>query len=307
MRAQWDVLFSQYWALKNYYNPSFSGETEAIRTVALYRSQWTAIRGAPKFMIAAADMPFLFLGQHHGIGLITFSENIGQTRNSLLAGQYTFRKSIGENSFAIGVQAGMYSIGFDAGNLHVISDSIQNNNINMIRANTTEKKALDINTGISWSGKNIYAGVSALHLTQPGFYAQRDSLSTSDAHTDSAQIRISRSYNLVAACNISLFHPLEIQPMFMLQSDLIMTQMQATLRIVYDKKFSGGTSWCKNDGFVFFAGAVIQEIEAGYAYNLHIRGIGKESQGSHEIYLRYHFPIDIFKGKKVPHKSVRIL
>ncbi|MDD3788147.1 MAG: PorP/SprF family type IX secretion system membrane protein, partial [Petrimonas sp.] len=286
MQAQWDPAISHYWTIKGFYNPSFAGETDQIRASGIYRLQWTGIQSAPQILIATSDMPFEFLGRRHGFGIVAFSENIGRTRNNLLAAQYAFRRKIGKSSLAFGVQAGMYNLTFDAGSLHTTTDSIKNN-IPVIRANMTEKKALDLNAGISWSGRSFYTGLSALHLTEPWFYARRDSIAASDAHTDSTRLHIPRSFNFIAAYNIRLFNPLEIQPMVWIQSDLAVTKVQATLRLVYNNKFSGGASWVKDDGYVFFAGAVIQGIDAGYAYSLHTSGIGKESKGSHEVYLRY--------------------
>lgn len=306
LRAQWNPAFSHYWVLKGYENPSFAGENEEIRVAVAYRSQWTGVQGSPNMAIMTADMPFEFTGQRHGVGVALFSENIGQARNNLLAGQYAFRKKIGNGSFGIGFQAGIHQLNFDAGSIHLTTDSARNNT-RMIRADMIEQKIVDLNTGISWSGKNFYAGASVLHLTEPGFYAKRDSTIISDVHTDSTRTHIPRSYNFTAACNIPLFYPLEIQPIIRIQSDLSVIQVQTTLRLVYDKKFSGGASWVKDDGYVFFAGAVIQGVEAGYAYSLHTSGIGKESKGSHEVFVRYNFPIDVFNGRKPLHKSIRLL
>ncbi|WP_298648173.1 type IX secretion system membrane protein PorP/SprF, partial [uncultured Proteiniphilum sp.] len=90
-------------------------------------------------------------------------------------------------------------------------------------------------------------------------------------------------------------------------TDFSMTQVQATLRLEYNKRFSGGASWRLDDGYVLFAGATIRDVELGYAYGLHTTGSGKNSRGSHELYLRYDFPLDYFKPKRQPHKSIRLL
>ena len=307
MQAQWDAPFNQFWAVKPFYNPSFAGETEKIQASAIYRYQWAGIESAPNKMLLSANMPFEFFGMRHGMGVLTYSENVGYVRNSLLAAQYTLKTKLGKGYFNAGLQAGFYDLNFDAGNIRFFNDSTKNN-LTTVKVNPTDKQVLDISAGISYTGKKFFAGASAVHINEPTFFAVNDSLSNVDIQSDSALTKIPRSYNFMAGYNITLPNPLfEIQPMVFVQSDLSYTRVQATLRAVYKKQFSGGASWVKDDGFVFFAGSVIQGVEAGYAYNWHTAGPRKSSKGSHEAYVRYQFPLDIFKEKRAPHKSIRLL
>lgn len=304
LQAQWDDPPGQYWAVKGYFNPSFAGETEAISATTLYRYGWTGIENAPRQFYLTTNMPFEFFGRRHGAGLVVYNETVGKLRNSLLAAQYSFKKEIGEGFLHIGLQAGLYDLHFDAGSKHIFEDSIQYRK-GTLRVNPTEKQPIDLSAGISWTGKAFFAGVSATHLNQPRFYTQADSLSA-DIQSDSARSFIPRSYNFMAGYNIRLFHPLEIQPTVWVQANRDKTLVMATLRMEYNKKFSGGASW-SNDGYAFFAGAVIRDIELGYAYGSHTSGLGKNSNGSHEFYLRYNFPLDYFKPKRQSHKSIRLL
>ena len=306
MQAQWDASFSHYWAVKGAYNPAFAGETAAIRTTALYQYQWAGIDNAPQRVVLTADMPVAFLQRRHGAGIVAYSEQLGSLRNTLLAGQYSFRQELGKGALQLGLQAGIYNLQYDAGSLQFIPGG-ESYERGMLRVNPADKQLADLHAGIAWSGKHIFAGLSVLHLTQPGFDAVPDSIVATDLQSDSTRSFIPRSYNFMAGCNISLFYPLELQPMVRVQSDLSVTQVQATLRMEYNKRFSGGVSWLSDDGYAFFAGATLQELELGYAYSLHTTGMGRESKGSHELYLRCNFPLDYFKPKLQPHKSIRLL
>lgn len=307
LHAQWDAQFSQYWAVRSYYNPAFAGEIDKIRTVALHRQQWMGIENAPKSFFASADMPMQFFGMKHGVGVTAFSETVGLFTNSSISGQYTYKQFFGKNTLNIGLQGAMHSIGFDASGIKLVAgDSTststntgenKNGNSQGISSAEAGGQTFDLSAGISWIAKNYFIGISATHLLQPTFDLSENTTS-----------RIYRAYYFMAGCNIQLTNPLyEIQPMTMVKSDIGITQVEATTRLVYNKKFSGGASWRLNDGFVFFIGAKIKGIEAGYAYDLSTSEIGKVSNGSHEIYLRYDLPIDLFKEKKQPHKSVRLL
>lgn len=305
LQAQWDDPPGQYWAVKSYLNSSFAGDTEAISTTAFYRYAWRGIENAPQQLILTADMPFEFFGRRHGVGLVINNETVGQLRNSLLAVQYSFKKEFGKGFLNMGLQVGVYDLNFDAGSKYIFEDSLQHGR-GTLKVDPADKQVIDLGAGISWTGKSVFIGLSAIHLNQPRFYAHNDSLGA-DLQSDSTLSAIPLSYNLMAGYNITLFHTLEIQPMLWVQTDLSTLQVQATLRLEYNKKLSGGASWRMNDGYLLFAGTTIREVELGYAYGLHTRGIGQNSRGSHELYLRYNFPLDHFKPKRQPHKSIRLL
>ncbi len=310
LKAQWDLPFSQFWMAKTYYNPSFAGETDKIQVSGIYKIQWSGIKNAPKRYMIAADAPFEFLGGRHGVGLLTYSESVEQMRNSLIAAQYTFKYKLGKGYLNIGIQAGLSELNYDASSYRLLPDSTASNQQEGIKVNptATEKKALDLNAGISWISNNFYAGVGAAHLTQPQFYAVNDSIASIDVRNDSTLSSVPRTYNFMAGCNIRIPGTLfQIQPMVWMQSDLVNTYGQGAMRFMYDGKYSVGAAWRYNDGYSFFAGATIQGVEVGYAYDLYTSGIGKSSKGNHEISFRYRFPFDLFGKETQPHKSIRLL
>lgn len=303
MQAQWDASFSHYWAARNYFNPAFAGETKEIETSALYRYQWTGIENAPRSVLLTADMPVEFFNRRHGVGVVAYSQNIGTLRNTLMGGQYNLIQSAGSGYWHFGLQASLYDIQFDAGNLQVVTDSLQIQRGSM-SVNPVEKKLFVLNAGISWRSKKGFAGLSSMHINQPQFYIHNDSI---DLQTDSLRSFIPRSYHFMSGYNIALFHPLELQPMVWVAYTSDKVRVQTTLRMEYNKKFSGGLSWRMNDGYVFFAGTTFQGVEMEYAYDLHKEGMGKVSKGSHEVSLRYLIPADYLKPKRQPHKSIRLL
>ncbi|MDO5523491.1 MAG: PorP/SprF family type IX secretion system membrane protein [Bacteroidia bacterium] len=306
MQAQWDASFSRFWAVKTYYNPSFAGESDKIQVSGTYKYEWAGIENAPKHIFLSADMPVEFLGMRHGVGVLTYNNSIGNERNSIFAAQYTFKHRIGKGTLNIGIQAGMHELNFDAASIHLTTDSAKNNR-KTIQFNPTDKKNIDLNAGISWTGKNFYIGAAALHITSPSYYSMPNPGASGDVVADSVFSKIPVSYNFMSGCNITLFYPLEIKPMFFVQTNFSDTRLQTVLQGVYNKKYSAGASWRGKAGYSFFAGAIIREIEIGYAYDLHTSGIGRDSGGSHELSVRYRIPIDWWNKKPMPHKSIRLL
>lgn len=271
--AQWETSFSHYWEVIGYYNPSFAGQTDNVRSAALYQLQHTDLNNAPskdfsqRFAITV-DMPFQFMQRKHGAGIIAYTESYGTLRNSLIAAQYCFKQQLGRGTFNIALQAGVYNLSY---------------------------QVADLNAGISWIGSRSFAGLSLMHFNRPGFYI------------DSTRSHIPITYNFIAGYNIALFNSLEIQPMVWLLHDQNQTRTQATVRLDYDKRFSGGFSLISDNGYSIFAGAMIQNLRFGYAYSAYNKGVWKDSKGNHEMFLRYDFTLDSFKPKKQPHKSIRLL
>lgn len=307
MQAQWEVPFSQFWTAKTYYNPSFAGETGKIQISGIYNYRWTNIKDAPKHLFLSMDMPVEFLGLQHGIGIQTLSNVTGNKQNTLFAAQYTFNQKFGKGILRIGVQAGMLELHFDASSLQLTTDSAKNNR-KTISTHLTDKKALDLNAGISWTTRNFHAGAAVMHLNQPSFYTTQSPVPPENVKADSIRSRIPLSYNFMAGCNINVFHPLvEVQPMVLLLTNLTGTRLHTAVRMVYNKKYGAGVSRNGKEGYSLFAGTVIKNIEMGYAYNGYTSGIGKGSGGSHEVNFRYRFPADLFRRGPMPYKSIRLL
>ena len=177
----------------------------------------------------------------------------------------------------------------------------------MIISNTTKKQLADFSVGLSWTAKSFNAGFSIMHLNQPSFYTLPNMSNNNILLEDSLKTNIPRTYYFTARYNISLFHAFEIQPMVSILSNDNQTYAQATVRLEYDNKLSGGFSYISEYGYTLFAATIIRGVQLGYAYTKHNIGIGKESNGSHELYIKYDFPLDYFKPESQPHKSIRLL
>ena len=303
LQAQWDAPVTRYWTVKGHYNPAFAGEGGMNALSLLYRYQWTGIQHAPQRVILNAHLPIDFLNSRHNVGVTGYSLTAGRLRNSLLAAQYNYIHPTRNGNIHLGVQAGILNLSFDEGSARIIGGDGEDAPPSYL-ADGVKGEVADLGVGIAWQHRRGYAGLSLLHLNAPGFPLMIDSL---DLQTDSLQSFIPRTVHFMAAYNIRLFHPLAIEPMLWLQSGNGTTRVQTALRAVVDDRFSGGVSWRSGEGVAFFAGFELEGIEIGYGYDLHRRGLGKASRGSHELTLRYRFTAGQLQPKRHPQKSIRLL
>lgn len=307
IHAQWDMPYSQFWLAKGYYNPALGGDSENIQLSGGYKYLWSGIEDAPRQFYLSATTPVLFFGMNHQVGVVASNVSLGSERNSLLGGQYALGRQMGKGRFTIGIQAGVRELNFDESSYALQLDSTKGNRQRIV-ANPVDKRTFDLNAGISWTTDRLFAGVAAMHVNRPGFYYMDKSGTAEGLSADSTFSKIPLAYNLMAGYNIQLFHTLfELQPMLFIQTDWTWSATRAALQITYDKKYSVGASSSGNEGYTLFARWRFQEMELGYAYDAHRSGMGKESNGSHEITLRYRFPMDLSGRTPQPHKSIRLL
>lgn len=295
VHAQWDTNISQYWNMKNFYNPSFIAQDNALESSLLHRRQWVGIKRAPVTSLISVNMPLDFLGKRHGVGVIINNDKLGLFSNTSFMGQYSYQfKFKGNKKLNVGIQGGMFNVDFDAGKIFIPNQGGFDPNDPAIPTGSSEK-TIDAGLGVSWIAPRYYIGLSLNHLWNPSFELSEDSKSY-----------IARTYYLVAGYNIDLGSSLEFQPSVFYRTDEVFHQVDVTARVEYSKLFNGGLSWRKDDGFVFLLGVKIKNIEASYAYDLSTSRIGKVSNGSHEIFIKYSMPLSKSKPRGTL-KSIRLL
>jgi len=329
LKAQFDTQLSNYWATISYYNPAYAGQSGNLEATLMSRIQWLGVTNAPRTTILTANMPYQLLGRTHGFGALMYNDRSGLFSVSAYYGQYAWKKKMFKGDFSIGIQGGSITESFDGTNAHPADpndpsgDDYHSATDEAIPTTLVSGHGIDGSVGIFFTKEKEkwFAGLSVNHLLKP-------TINLDDSHT----YEIPRSYYFVAGYNIQLNNPLlELRPTMLLKtmemSSLYLTsdsltevvkantlramlqnsQIDVSVRMVYDKKFWGGLTWRYGDAVVLMFGGTFKSIEAGYAYDFPISLMSKVSTGSHELFLRYNMELNLKKTGKYKHKSVRIL
>jgi type IX secretion system PorP/SprF family membrane protein len=321
LKAQFDTQLSNYWAAINYFNPAYAGQTGSLEATLLSRMQWVGIENAPRSTVFAVQMPYSLLGKVHGVGASLYNDRSGLFSVSMYSGQYAWKTKMLKGNFSAGVQVGYINQSFDGTKVEIPDDDYHNQTDEAIPTSLVSGTSIDIALGFFFSKEKWFAGLSVNHLLAPA-------LNLTDTHV----FEIPRSYYFTAGHNIQLSNPLlELRPTLLvktmemsslyLDGDSLVevvetnlmkamlrnTQVDISLRMIYNKQFWGGFSWRKGDALSLMLGGKFKMIEAGYMYDFPISRIIKASSGSHEVFIRYTMDINLNKGIKNKHKSVRIL
>ena len=322
LKAQFDTQLSNYWATIGYYNPAYAGQAGNLEATLMGRMQWLGIENAPRTTILTANMPYQLFGKIHGFGAIMYNDRIGLFSATAYYGQYAWKKKLFNGNFSIGLQGGYITQSFDGTKVEIPKDNNYHSETDeAIPTTLVSGNSIDASLGLFYSKEKWFTGLSVNHLLAPKIDLNENQV-----------YEIPRTYYFVAGYNIQLNNPLlELRPTVLLKTmemsslyldpDSLMekvetntlkamlrnSQVDISVRIVYDQKIWGGLSWRYRDAVVLTLGGKFKAIEAGYAYDFPVSRIIKVSTGSHELFLRYNMDLNLKKKGKYKHKSVRIL
>lgn len=294
-KAQWDVQFSDYTALKSYFNPAVSGVDGKLSVSGAYSMQMVGYDGAPATMYVGADLPIYFLGPRHGAGISFFNDAIGMFKTTKIALQYSFNMKMGKKGrLALGVQGAMLSEKLDPSGV-----DLEDNSDPAFPSSAIDGDGFDLGAGLYYYHPKVWAGMSVQHALAPTIELG-----------ETNEVEVPRMYYLMGGGNIKLKNSLlTIQPSFLVQSDLDSWREDVQCKVLYEyeeKKMYGGLGYSPNTSVTFMVGGDFHGISLGYTYQMYTSGVGVIN-GSHELVVGYCADLDLFKKGRNKHKSVRWL
>ena len=287
--AQQDPQFSQHMFTKLYYNPGFAGANDAICATLLYRNQWTGFGGEPKTAMLCADMPIDAL--HGGVGLSVHAlDNLGAGNSLNIKANYAYQADLGNGRLGIGIGAGYLQESLNGSKL-IYNDAGDQN----IPTGTASGGTYDISLGLYYQTDQLYAGLSANHLT-----AQE--LKYADITT-----KLARHYFLMAGYNYEINSTFTLRPAVFIKSDAVENQIDVNANLLINNKFWVGGAWRFQDAIVAMAGIELKpNLKLGYSYDITTSEIKTYSSGTHEIVLNYCFSVAKMVKRQF-HRNVRFL
>ena len=295
VRAQWDVQFSDYTALKSFYNPAVSGTDGKLNAVAAYSMQVSGYDKSPSTLYFGVDMPVYFLNPHHGAGLSFFNDNIGMFTTTRISLQYAYNIKLSQKSkLAIGVQGTLMNEKMAPSGV-----TLEENNDPAFASSEAKGNKIDMGVGLYYYHPKLWFGASSQHLLAPMILME-----------ERYELEVPRMYYLMGGCNIKLKNSLlSLQPSFLVQSDMTSWREDVQCKVTYEnneKKFFGGVGYSPNTSVTFLAGGMFHGVNLGYSYQMYTSGLGL-IHGSHELVIGYQTDLDLFKKGRNKHQSVRWL
>ncbi len=264
--------FSQYMYNTIIVNPAYAGSKETINIMALHRSQWIGVNGAPVTQFASIHAPIS--EKNIGGGLSFVNDKLGYENSSYIYGDlsYTIRTSYTTQlSFGLKVGASHYSLDDELLNdPEVIQDAFFNDKLNYWNFN--------VGAGVFLDGESWYLGIAV-----PRF-------KNHDNNRNSLYASLERVNYFINGGFIHKVSPwLTLKPTMMVKmTNGAPISVDATLNALLEDKLWLGLTYRHKDAIGAISSfKITDELSFGYAYEYSTTALSGYSFGSHEVLLTY--------------------
>ena len=258
-------------------NPAYAGSRGALNVAAFYRKQWTGIAGSPETMTLSADAALL--DRKLGLGLMIVNDRYGVTKENHISTAYSYKIEMEKSNLSFGLGAGlittntMYSdlIAIDPGDENYLTDS---------RVFVVP----EFSFGMNYSIKDYYIAFSVPKLLGYDFDFNKNKYTYS--------IDPGTYYYLLNTGYLFTIGPkLKILPSTLINWKPGETPLfDLNTHVNFLDRFWAGVSYRSSKsitGLLQFA--VIDQLKVAYTYDFDLGDLGRYSNGSHEIMIRYEF------------------
>jgi len=265
-------------------NPAFAGSRGALNLFTFYGKQWAGIEGSPSTIAISADAPFA--DQKIGLGLMIVNDKIGVTHENQIATSYAYRMETESGVLSFGLGAGILLTNTAFSDLIVIDPGDE-----IYLTDTRTYAVPDFSFGVLYSRDEYFVGFSIPKLLNYSFDLAKNKYALDN--------KINKySYLLNAGYNFTTGNNVKVVPSILLRYCSIPSPLKFQFDInthvcIYDKFWIGGSYRNRRNFAVLFQFEPSEQLRIAYAYNFETSQLGKYSNGSHEIMMRYVFKYSI--------------
>jgi len=290
VKAQQDVLFTQFVFNGLEINPGYAGYKEVTNLNLTYRSQWIGLKGAPQSINVSIDG--LTANEKVGLGFQVLQDKIGAQANLSSYFSYAYRLIMGKYArLSFGLAAGLNQYSIDGNQLFTIDPDPSSNTL------TQRLIQPDLKAGIYYADDKFFMAVSATNM-----------LSNLESYNPSyLVIKTARHYYFQTGGLIGLGPTLQLKPSIIIREDfnapmnldlnlLLLLNQQLWIGSTYRTGINLGANSIQNknlssnDSFSFILEYYINDrFRMGYSYDYSLSSISNISNGSHELSIGYTF------------------
>ncbi len=298
--AQQDLQFTQFMFNKLYYNPGVAGSGDAICINAFHRSQWVGFEGAPTSQNLTANIPISKI--KGGLGVRIANDQIGFFQNLNFGLGYGYQRALGNGTLGIGASLDIYTNNVSNADWRPPQEQQQDF---LIPQENTNGVAFDASFGLYYESERIWAGVSSMRLIESASEFD-NSLSSITKYYNQRHYYLMGGYNWpIPASNW------ELRPSLLIKTDFAASPIYDIDAMgVYNNKLWGGVSFRVSNQFSInphIGYQITESLGAGYSYDIGIAETEAQGGGSHEIFVKYCFKIEIPPRVKGSNKNPRFL
>jgi type IX secretion system PorP/SprF family membrane protein len=258
-------------------NPANTGARGALSVAAFYRKQWAGLKGAPETLTLVADGPFE--DGKVGLGAFISADKTGVTRETSISTLYSYRISAGENTLSFGLRAGLLSTNTRWSDLIVLDPGDE-----LYLVDSKSYIVPDFSFGAHITDDRYFVGFSIPRLFGYRFVPEKNRYS----------VRVNPGqyyYVFHGGYLVSLAPDVEFLPSALISlSPGEKMLMDLNVHFIFGGRMWTGLSYRTNKSMAgMFQFGVNNQLKVAYSHYLDFGMLGRFSNGSHEVMLRYEF------------------
>jgi type IX secretion system PorP/SprF family membrane protein len=258
-------------------NPAYAGSRGALNIAAFYRKQWVGVTGAPETMTLSADAALM--DRKLGLGLIITNDKLGVTKETHINSSYSYKIAMGDGTLSFGLGAGIIATNTKYSDLVVIDPGDE-----YYLADSKVFIVPEFSFGVNYSFRNYFAAMSIPKLMSYDFNYSKNKYNLT-VNPEKYCYLFNTGYNFTLSKNLKLLTStlLSFSP-----GEKLLYDFNAHFNLY--NRFWAGISYRSSKSVVgLLQFSVIDQLKIAYTYDFDFGTLGKYSNGSHEIMLRYEF------------------
>jgi type IX secretion system PorP/SprF family membrane protein len=258
-------------------NPAFAGSRGAFTAAAFYRKQWVGVKGAPETLTLNCDAPLF--DEKVGVGFSIMSDKIGVTRETQILTSYSYKMDVREGTLSFGLGAGFITTNTKWSDLVALD---QGDEYYLIDSRLYVVPNFSFGTYYTYKNHSVGFSIPKFLGYKFNFIKNKYSLNVNPAQYN---YMLNYGYLLKLSPNVKFFPSTLI---IFTPGEKILFDVNAYFN--YIDRFWAGVSYRNARSFAgLFQFQINNQFKVAYSYDVDISKLGRYSNGSHEIMIRYEF------------------
>lgn len=273
LNAQQDPQYTHYMYNTMSVNAGYAGQRDVLSALALYRTQWVGIDGAPETLTFGIHSPLR--NERLGLGLNIVSDKLGPAQETSIDANFSYTlpiRSSEDLELSFGLKAGLHLLNTDwSKGVFQNPDVLFNDNVSLV--SPTLGAALYLHSN-KW-----YLGASVPNMFTTEHYDDfQESIATERIHAF-----------FIGGYVFDLNRNTKLKPAFLVKGvSGAPVIADLSLNALFNEKFTLGLAYRWDDSFSGLVGfQVSNEVLIGYSYDLTSTELNNYNSGTHEIMLRF--------------------
>lgn len=276
--AQQDAQYTQYMYNTININPAYAGSRNVMSVLALHRTQWVGLDGAPTTNTISINTPIN--GSKVGLGVSVVNDRIGPSDENNISVDFSYSIKTSERyklSFGIKGSANLLNIDFTKTSQFDSGDP-------KFQTNIDNKFSPNIGAGVYLHSDRSYIGLSVPNFLETKHFDR----SANDGAT-SYLSQEEMNFYLIAGHVFDLSGNVKLKPSVLAKMvDGAPLQVDVSANALIQDKFMVGLAYRWSAAMSAMVGFQASDSWfIGYSYDFDTNALANYNSGSHEIFLRY--------------------